>query len=587
MNLKLIGDTISSVAEAIANVLDVDVIVVDKQLKIIGNTINSFDMVGSDIIGENSYLIENSIIASCMNDNIKKVVIDINSYEKCNMCEHRQSCKLNGLIAIPIRYKEVLVGAIGIMISNRQKGSRFEENLKGITIFLEKMSDLLGSKLASVEQFNKIERINKEIEYIIKNVKDGIVYLDEENKIAYYNNEFKEYFNISDNIKGENIEKVLDHIIIRNYLYNKKNISDEIFVFRNSNVDFKGLISCVNTNLNSDYLGTIITFRKIEETNTVINEILNNKSTIKFNQLICSDVDTKNEMERAKKAAIDSGNILIMGKKGTGKKALAYSIHNFSDRKSNYLLTVDCKFLPRDYYLSELFGIGKSMINPGKFQLADKGTIVFNEIANLPLNIQSDLLSYISKGEIKLEKGITIKDIDVRIIGITKYDLKQRIKKGFFNEELFYRLSTNSFNLKELKNRDKNDFTLFVKHFLDIYTKVFSKSKINIVNEGIEVLFNEEWDENITGLERFIEQMVCNTQKANLSKQDIIEALAHSKQADFNSEKIKTFDEYEKELIANALSMYKGVKNRNEIVADKLGIGRATLYRKISKYNLA
>lgn len=579
MDLKLIGDTVSSICEAIANVLDVDVIVVDRDLLIIGNTYKY--MAENDID-----VTKNSIIASSISETQNKVVMNINEFQKCRECKNGDICKIRGVIAIPIRYEGQVQGAIGIMISDVEKRIRFSKDIDGITVFLENMAELLESKLISVDQVNRIEIINHEIEHIITNVKDGIVYLDNNNKIAYYNNVFSDYFNIKENIKGWKIDRIFNHPIINNYLFSKKNIADDVFVLQNSTINFKGLISCVNTNLNSEYLGTIITFRKIEETFRVMNEMLNNKSSVKMSHLISEDEEVFYEIERAKKVAISNDNILITGEQGTGKKTLAYSIHNFSNRKSNYVITIDCKYLPREYYLSELFGIGESMINPGMMQLADKGTIVFNEITNLPLNIQMDLLSYITTGEIELEKGIVIKDIDVRIIGTTKYDIKEKIRQGYFDEELYYRLNANSLYLKPLRERSNKDFKKFVEKFLDKYSKIFSKSLICIEELAIELLHNEYWDKNLKGLEMFLEQMVYNAETDFINCLDVERELDKTKDISGRLSKIKSFDEYEKEFIENALEQYRGVKNKIDIVADKLGIGRATLYRKISKYDL-
>lgn len=579
MDLKLIGDTVSSICEAIANVLDVDVIVVDRDLLIIGNTYKY--MVENDISVTN-----NSIIASSISEIQNKVVMNINEFHKCHECKSVDICKMRGVVSIPIQYEGQVQGAIGIMLSDIEKQVQFSKDIDGITVFLENMADLLVSKLISVDQVNRIEIINHEIEHVITNVKDGIVYLDNDNKIAYYNNVFSDYFNIKENIKGWKIDRIFNHPIISNYLFSKKNIADDVFVLQNSTINFKGLISCVNTNLNSEYLGTIITFRKIEETFRVMNEMLNNKSSVKMSHLISADEEVFSEIECAKKVAISNENILITGEQGTGKKTLAYSIHNFSNRKSNYVITIDCKYLPREYYLSELFGIGESMINPGMMQLADKGTIVFNEITNLPLNIQLDLLSFITTGEIELEKGIVIKDIDVRIIGTTKYDIKEKIRQGYFNEELYYRLNVNPLYLKPLRERSNRDFEKFVEIFLDKYSKIFSKSLICIDKLAIELLHNEYWDKNLKGLEMFLEQMVYNTETDFINCLDVERELDKTKDTSDGLSKIKTYDEYEKEFIGSALDQYRGVKNKIDIVADKLGIGRATLYRKISKYDL-
>lgn len=577
MDLKLIGDTVASICEAIANVLDVDVIVVERNLLIIGNTYKY--MAENDID-----VTDNSIIATSIFERCNKVVMNINEFEKCRICEDKSKCKIRGVISIPIMHENQILGAIGLMLDRKEKQDAFSKNLKGITVFLESMAELLISKLISVDQVNQIKVINHEIEHVITNVKDGIIYLDRDDRIAYCNNVFREYFNIQDDVRNRKVMQVISHPIISNYLFSKRNLTDEVFVLQNSSVNFKGLISCVNTNLNSEYLGSIITFRKIEETFRVMNEMLNNKSQVKMNQLIYFDEDIGEEIERAKKVAINDENVLICGPAGTGKKTLAYSIHNFSNRKSNYVITIDCKYLPREYYLSELFGIGESMINPGMMQLADKGTIVFNEITNLPLNIQLDLLNYITNGEIELEKGIVIKDIDVRIIGTTKYDIREKIREGYFIEELYYRLNVNSFYLKPLRDRLPKDFEGFVLKFLDTYSRIFSKPRLYIEEEAIDVLRDEVWDKNMKALERFLEQMVYNCSVKTITKEIVEKEL--DRLHDVGASRIKLFDEYEKEFIESALNQYRGVKNKIDIVADKLGIGRATLYRKINKYDL-
>lgn len=579
MDLKLIGHTVSNICEAIANVLDVDVIVVDQDLTIIGNTYKY--MFENDID-----VTSNSIIATSILDRQSKIVMDINDFEKCRMCKNNAICKIRGVISIPLIHEDNLFGAIGLMLESHEKQEKFSENLQGITTFLENMSELLISKLISVDQVNRIEVINHKIEHIITNVKDGIIYLDKDNRISYYNNVFKAYFNIQEDIKYRNIDEVINHTIIKNYLFSKKNISDEVFVLQNSHVNFKGLISCVNTNLNSEYLGSVITFRKIEETFRVMNEMLNNKSSVKMSHLICKDDKTYHAVEKAKKVAIHDEHVLITGEEGTGKKTLAYSIHNFSDRKSNYVITIDCKYLPRTYFLSELFGIGESMINPGMMQLADKGTIVFNEITLLPLNIQMDLLNYITSGEIELEAGIVIKDIDVRIIGTTQYDIQDKIRQGYFNEELYYRLNMNSIHFDPLRERNYEDFKAFILKFLDIYAKIFSKSSFTIESEAIRVLRSEIWQDNLTGLEKFLEQLVCNCNENIITRHMIEDELDRIHEVDRSKNRILTFDAYEKDFIEKALHQYRGVKNQIDIVADKLGIGRATLYRKINKYNI-
>ncbi|WP_066501370.1 sigma 54-interacting transcriptional regulator [Abyssisolibacter fermentans] len=578
MKLELIQDTVVSIAEAIANVLDIDVIIVDHECNIIGNTYKH--MVSSEIIVD-----EKSVVGQVIATGKAASYIDINQSLQCRECQYLNDCIIQGMIAVPIYYENVVIGSIGTIIKDKNVQERIKLNIDGIVSFLEKMADLISSKLKNIEDYKKIELINKEKELIIETITDGIAFIDNEGKIIYSNNVFKEYFNVDSSIINKKITDIVPHNVIERFLYNRKNIFNKIITIDKYNVEFKGLITCVNTKVNDDVFGTLIILKKIEVAYKVINELSNNKSLATFDEIICKDETIKNIIREAKKIAITDNNILIKGEIGTGKKMFANAIHNFSSRKDNYFFVLNCNEISRDNYLLELFGISKNGKNIGKFQLANNGTIVFDEICELPLNIQNDLLNYLNTGQIELEKGVIVKDIDVRIIATTSKNIEKLALNREFNEELFYRLNSTNISIPPLKDRSREDFDMLVKHYINVFINLLNKKDIEINEDGLEILFKYQWKSNIKELKKIIERIVYQTNE-NIISETLIKKTLNIFSRNKKTVKIKKFDEYEKEILENALMQYEDSKNGKYIVAEKLDIGIATLYRKIKKYNL-
>lgn len=578
MKLELIQDTVVSIAEAIANVLDIDVIIVDHECNIIGNTYKH--MVSSEIIVD-----EKSVMGQVLTSGKVAAYVDKGKSLYCNECDYVSECIIQGMIAVPIRYEDKVVGAIGTIIKDKNIQERIKLNIDGIVFFLERMADLVASKLKNIEDYKKIELINKEKELIIESITDAIVFIDNNGNIIYFNDMFKEYFNVDITSINKKITKVIPHTIIERFLFNRKSIYNNIITIDNYDIKFKGLITCVNTKVNGDIFGTLIILKKIETAYKVINEISNNKSLATFDKIIYNDEKIKELIKKAKKIAITNKNILIKGEKGTGKKMIASAIHNFSSRKDNYFYVVNCNEISRENFLLDLFGISENGKNIGKFQLANNGTIVLNEICELPLNIQNDILEYINNGQMELEKGTVIKDINVRIIATTSQDIEELSSSNEFNEELFYRLNTTSIDIPSLNDRSKEEFDLLVNHFIKIFVNLLNKDNIEISERGLKILFSYHWQNNVKELKKIIERLVYKS-KSSFISESLVKTTLKISNSHKSNEKIKKYDEYEKQILENALNQYKDCKNGKYIVAEKLDIGIATLYRKIKKYNL-
>jgi DNA-binding NtrC family response regulator len=578
MNLRDISETVANVCFATSIVLNVDVVVVDSQLNTINSTykyLGKYDMTIHD----------RSVIANCIRDKENKVVKHIDDNPGCRDCINRELCKIKGLVSIPIICEDVCVGAIEFMFIKPSFDFENDEKLNNIKKFLEYMAELLSSKLISVERYKDLEIANIKITNIIDNVDAGVVFLDNSNSVVFSNETFRKLFNTGDDIYDKQLYNYINHNDINSFLLNHKKIVDNLMVFNTPKYDFNAIVNCVTVNYNSESLGSLISVRRIDSSSFALNKVLQNSSNLTFDDFESEDIITSEVIKKAKEFAITDYPVLISGNQGVGRQSLASCMHNFSDRKNNSLVEYHCHFMPREEYLSKLFGIGDNFYAYGKLQLADKGTLVLHEVENLPINIQLDLLNLINNQTVHIENGFDLVMPDVRLICTTKVNLETKILKGEFIEELYYRLKVKRLNLSDFIERNFDERKLLVVSYTKNFTSYLNKNNVKFSEEAIEYLANINWENNLIGLKKFIEKTIYKTKK------DIIEIKDFELdiEIDYNNEEneeILSIEQLEIREINKAFKIYSGEKKAVDMVAEKLGISRATLYRKIHNYGI-
>jgi len=287
------------------------------------------------------------------------------------------------------------------------------------------------------------------------------------------------------------------------------------------------------------------------------------------------------------KAGPTDSTVLITGESGTGKEIVARSIHAESSRKDNPFVTVDCGSLVENLFESELFGhvkgafTGATKTQYGRFELANTGTIFFDEVGNITTQIQAKLLRAVQEREINRIGSAQTVQVNVRIIAATNMDLASAVAEGNFREDLFYRLGVIPIDLPPLRAR-KKDIPLLVDFFINKYNKKRKKKIQGISKDALETLLQYDWPGNIRELENTIERAVV------LSDQDVIQSddlwcfhLTVQKRKFPESFEMKSLEELEKEHIKNTLAHFNGQKMKT---ANALGVDRKTLWTKLKKY---
>src|SRR5271157_798266 len=282
--------------------------------------------------------------------------------------------------------------------------------------------------------------------------------------------------------------------------------------------------------------------------------------------------------ELTAKVACCQSTVLILGESGTGKELIAKSIHLHSDRADRPFIPVNCGAIPRDLLESELFGHEKGAFTSavatriGRFELADGGTILLDEIGEMPQILQVKLLRVLQERSFERVGGTRTINVDVRIIAATNQDLETAVKDGRFREDLFYRLNVIPIEIPPLRKRI-DDIPLLCSFFIDKYSKRFGRNPITITEEATRVLSGYSWPGNVRELENAIERLLVLKDDDVVKPADLPERMVGKRipelpdvEDDDNNPFVSGVDlntalaGYEKRLILHALELYKGVK---------------------------
>jgi DNA-binding NtrC family response regulator len=281
--------------------------------------------------------------------------------------------------------------------------------------------------------------------------------------------------------------------------------------------------------------------------------------------------------------------VMVYGKSGTGKELVAKAIHYNSPRASKPFVAVNCAAIPSELLESELFGhekgsfTGAIATKVGKFELANGGSLLLDEISSMRLDLQAKILRALQEREIERVGGTRTIKIDVRIIAATNRELKQAVDQGAFREDLYYRLNVVPITLPELRDRQE-DIPLLANHFMAKFAKESNPAIREISKDAMAVLLSHGWPGNVRELENVIERAVTLGRGPAIEPGDLPPSMlggAHPMERALANE--ASLEDLERDYIEAILRRTKGHQIRAAAI---LGIDRRTLYRKIRRYDL-
>jgi len=306
----------------------------------------------------------------------------------------------------------------------------------------------------------------------------------------------------------------------------------------------------------------------------------------KFDNIVGKSKKMQEVFQLISKIAPTNSTVLIRGESGTGKELIARAIHYHSLRKDACFVPVNCAALPETLLEAELFGHEKGAFTDagykkaGMFEVAHKGTIFLDEIADMTLRVQAKILRVIQERCFNRLGSTKLIQVDVRILAATNKDLERMMREGTFREDLYYRLNVVSITIPPLRER-KGDIPILAQHFLNKYTKIHGRKIKYISPQTMKKLCSYNWPGNVRELENVVERAVILSGNEAITLEDLP---SHLQPVTSREELTSLFlEDTEKKLILKALKATHG----NRVKASKLlGIHRNTLHRKIKKYGI-
>ena len=585
-SLEYIKEDIQNIAEAILSVLNIDVTIVDENLTRIAGTGRYLGKIGERLDGYSAF-------KKSLEEQISIIIDDPYASNICKECDHRTFCKEYAEVCCPITLDGHSYGVIGLIAFTEGQKEIIRENRDGLLNFLGKMADLISNKLKAQINTEELELEKKKLETLIDSMDRAIVSVDINGKIDKYNSKFKEIFNLNDSeVEDKSVVQVLNFI---NEPLNKdfKRYKSGMFFYRKNGYELKGIYNINKITVKDKLKGYVIDFIDKREAIKNYNRINKDYKIVLDNIIGESNIikTIKNESFIASKS---SSTVLITGESGTGKELFARAIHNHSDRVDNPFIAVNCAAIPDNLLESEVFGYEEGAFTGakkggklGKFELAHKGTIFLDEIGDMSLHLQAKLLRVLQERELDKIGGKSNISIDVRIISATNKDLEDMVSKGIFREDLYYRLNVIPIHLPSLKDR-REDIPLLIDYTIKEYSNKLGKNVDRVDKDALKVMMEYRWPGNIRELQNIIEYSINMSSSSVITLDSIpqkIKCTSINEVREDNRE-IRTLEDLEKQEIIRALDKFKDFKKDKELVAKALGISRATLYRKLEKYNI-
>jgi len=320
------------------------------------------------------------------------------------------------------------------------------------------------------------------------------------------------------------------------------------------------------------------------------NELMRRDLTSKFQNMVGKSKVMREVFDLIQSIAKAKSTVMITGDSGVGKELVARAIHYCSDRAEAPFVKLNCAAIPETLVEAELFGYEKGAFTDakrthrGRFELADQGTLLLDEVSEMPLNLQSKLLRVIQEREFERIGSAQTISVDVRVIATSNRNLREYIMRERFREDLYYRLNVIPIHIPPLNERS-GDIPLLVDHFIEKYGSENKKVMKGIDQKALKLLMGYRWPGNVRELENMIERAVVTTRNDTLTENDFpVELSIGGIEAVDSGLKIPmSLEEGSKFLILKTLEKYNGNKTR---AAEALGVSARTIRNKLSEYRL-
>lgn len=580
--LMQIQPTIQRFARMLASVLQLEVEIVDENLCRVAGTGAYGKFLGRQLSG-NSRLLRH-----VLETKTEKVVTQSRFDPLCEGCDSKENCREKAFLGTPVILQDRCVGVISLIAVTHEQQEHISDNLREFSDYVRHISTIFVSKL--LEDQGPGDNISKIFATMIDNMDQGVLVVDDESRVQFVNQTaLKTLGVVQNNIIGKPIRfrpLTFESNFTHGHMQHIVSWDDksELIIGQLHNIQGRQLF--------------LMAFHQPHTSFSVANA----PDEPHIEQLV-GECRVMRQLKRLiSRIAPSPSSVMVVGESGTGKEVVARAIHKLSGRRNKPFIAINCAAIPEQLLESELFGYVKGAFTgasangkTGLIQAANTGTLFLDEIGDMPLMLQAKLLRAIEAREILPIGASSPIQVDIRIISATNQNLAQFIAEGKFREDLFYRLNVIPITLPPLRERQE-DIELLVHYFLHLHTRRLGSVYPGIAPDVVEILRKHRWPGNLRELSNLMEYLVNVVPSGEVidstllppnllnngttEQSDVTEVSeAHLSLDDAGG---TALEEMEKQMIREALSRHNSKKQ----VADELGIGIATLYRKIKKYEL-
>lgn len=540
--LGKIKNFVDNFAEVISDVLDIDVIITDSNMNIVGSAFRYFSLYNDIKIG--------TLLADVLINNHNLVIRNKAQIESCRKCREYKKCKMKGFVGVPIHYGNQTLGAIGLILPSSKVKALFE-NIDSTVIFMERMAELVANRIHYHTEKKALSKKMAEFELILDLMDEALVHTDVYGNVIYFNKKFEQDFGADKDLIGENITYVYPEL--REW-YEKENVFKDFKIcIQNDRCSFYGIVNSKRIYQTEDEYTVILCFqpyKNIYKSSKIF--MPGTQVTFQWLRKFC-DVETLAIAEYY--AELDEP-VLICGCDDTLNEMLGKAIYNQSPRRLENVEVLQIRNSYRNLlnsYLSVETGILRKLQN---------GTIIIMQPEKIPMYIQEYLLRFIEKkNTVNNQKG---SDLDIRFIFCTTSDLEGLVKEKKFNEELYHIISKNKINMTKTLHEDFGVFYRYMQSGLEYYGNIYKKEIVELSIDRKKEIWRKCRGNLLVDLEMMIERIAKNG--------DYIE-----------EEKIEnSINELEK------MQLQKLIKDgySKQDMAKIMNISRTTLYRHLKEYNL-
>ncbi|EHQ1540533.1 sigma-54-dependent transcriptional regulator [Escherichia coli] len=580
--LMQIQPTIQRFARMLASVLQLEVEIVDENLCRVAGTGAYGKFLGRQLSG-NSRLLRH-----VLETKTEKVVTQSRFDPLCEGCDSKENCREKAFLGTPVILQDRCAGVISLIAVTHEQQEHISDNLREFSDYVRHISTIFVSKL--LEDQGPGDNISKIFATMIDNMDQGVLVVDDESRVQFVNQTaLKTLGVVQNNIIGKPIRfrpLTFESNFTHGHMQHIVSWDDksELIIGQLHNIQGRQLF--------------LMAFHQSHTSFSVANA----PDEPHIEQLV-GECRVMRQLKRLiSRIAPSPSSVMVVGESGTGKEVVARAIHKLSGRRNKPFIAINCAAIPEQLLESELFGYVKGAFTgasangkTGLIQAANTGTLFLDEIGDMPLMLQAKLLRAIEAREILPIGASSPIQVDIRIISATNQNLAQFIAEGKFREDLFYRLNVIPITLPPLRERQE-DIELLVHYFLHLHTRRLGSVYPGIAPDVVEILRKHRWPGNLRELSNLMEYLVNVVPSGEVidstllppnllnngttEQSDVTEVSeAHLSLDDAGG---TALEEMEKQMIREALSRHNSKKQ----VADELGIGIATLYRKIKKYEL-